>query len=68
MRVGDVVEVDGVRAKVLPSSDITHLDYQEINYKRKRWIGVAPYCGNPRVKVVKRNKKGKRVQTPEWNG
>lgn len=67
MRVGDIVEVDGVRATVLGSSDICFLDFQEIKSKKKRWIGVSPYCGNPRVVVIKRSKSGARVLTAEWH-
>lgn len=64
MRAGDVVEVDGKRARVLPSSDLTHLDYV-LETGERRWIGVAPACGNPRVKVVERGK-GEPVATAEW--
>lgn len=67
MRVGDTVEVDGVKAKVLRTSDITTLDFQEVISGKRRWIGVAPYCGNPRIKVVKRGR-GKPVPTAEWCG
>lgn len=64
MRIGDIVDVDGVEAEVLSSSDLTTLDFKEIVSGKERWIGVA-ICGNPRVRVIKRNK-GSPVSTPEW--
>lgn len=69
MRVGDIIEVDGVRAEVIggevKSDNFNYLDFQELESKKKRWIGVSP-MGNPRVKLIQRGK-GRQLDIAEWS-
>lgn len=66
VKSGDLIEVNGTRGRVLPTSQRYALHWVELKGKQKdRWLDVDP-MGHQKVKLIRQNPKGRNLPITYW--